>query len=87
MESSKSPNPDQDLEAMSNEEVLETARRLRQAIRAHRDATGHQLCWYVPELWDLLPDKVTPTPQVPSREEFLRCCGQYHSTLPEPDAP
>ena len=31
------------------------ARRLRAGIRAHRDSTGHALCWHHPALWGLLP--------------------------------
>jgi hypothetical protein len=55
--------------------------RMRASIRAHRDAEGHNLCWYVPELWNLLPEKVTPKPKVPPRGEFLANCAIYRDSL------
>ena len=30
--------------------------KLRAGIRAHRDSTGHELCWHHPALWGLLPE-------------------------------
>jgi len=57
--------------------------KLRNGIRAHRDATGHNLCWYVPELWDLLPDKADSKPQIPPTDEFLQCCRAYRKSLGE----
>jgi hypothetical protein len=48
---------DQDLEAMTREQLIAEARRLRAGIRAHRDSTGHALCWHHPALWSLLPEK------------------------------
>lgn len=60
--------------------LLKEARRLREAIRKHRDASGHNLCWYHPELWALLPD--TPKPmQVPSWPSFLLGCIRYRRSL------
>ena len=47
---------DADLEAMDREALLAAARAMRAAIRTHRDASGHDLCWHHPELWALLPD-------------------------------
>ena len=49
-------DPDADLEAMDRETLLAAARAMRAAIRAHRDATGHGLCWHHPDMWALLPD-------------------------------
>lgn len=72
---------DQDVDAMSTAELRMEVFRLRKGIRQHRDATGHNLCWHVPELWDLLPDKVEPRPQVPPRAEFLAKCEEYHRSL------
>ena len=54
---------------------------LEKGIRAHRDAAGHNLCWYWPELWNLLPDKVEPNPSVPETKEFLDCCAKYRASL------
>jgi len=74
-------DPDLDLEIMDQATLLAEAKKLRAGIRKHRDATGHNLCWYVPELWGLLPDRVEPKPEVPPREEFLRCCAEYRTSL------
>ena len=46
---------DDDLELMSHDELLVAARRMREAIRVHRDASGQDLCWHHPAMWDLLP--------------------------------
>jgi hypothetical protein len=80
---------DEDLEAMTREQLLAEARRLRAAIRMHRDSTGHELCWHHPELWSLLPEKTDPLPTVPAWPEFLRGCLLYRQSLDEqlPDAP
>ena len=74
-------DPDADIENMTPSQLKAEVIKLRAGIRVHRDSSGHNLCWYVPELWDLLPDKVSPTPEVPSQEEFLRCCQEYRSSL------
>ena len=80
---------DQDLEAMTREQLIAEARRLRAGIRAHRDSTGHALCWHHPALWGLLPEKTDPLPTVPTWPEFLRGCVRYRQSLDEqlPDAP
>ena len=72
---------DEDLESMTLEQLKEVARNLRAGIRQHRDATGHNLCWYVPELWNLLPDKKDPDPNIPPTEEFLCNCKKYRLSL------
>lgn len=72
---------DDDLNLMNIEQLIAEIKKLRAGIRAHRDSSGHNLCWYVPELWSLLPDKIDPAPEIPSAEEFLRCCKQYRSSL------
>jgi hypothetical protein len=72
---------DYDLGLMSADGLMTEVLKLRAGIRAHRDATGHNLCWYVPELWALLPDKVEPKPDVPVTEEFLRKCAEYRASL------
>lgn len=53
---------DQDLKNMTIEELQAEVKKLRAGLRQHRDATGHALCWYVPELWNLLPDRNDPAP-------------------------
>jgi hypothetical protein len=79
---------DADLEAMDRAELIETVQQLRDAIRAHRDATLHDLCWYQPELWGLLPEKIDLRPQLPTRERFLQGCVAFRDALERelPDA-
>jgi hypothetical protein len=73
-------DPDADLDAMDRAGLLAAARAMRAAIREHRDATGHDLCWYHPDLWGLLPD--TPTaPEVPDWPQFMRGCVRYRASL------
>jgi hypothetical protein len=80
---------DQDLDTMSREELMAEVRKLRAAIRQHRDSSGHELCWHHPALWGLLPERTDPQPVVPTWPEFLRGCLRYRQSLDEqlPDAP
>ncbi|MBP6668828.1 MAG: hypothetical protein KA180_05235 [Gemmatimonadales bacterium] len=72
---------DDDLSRLSREQLVEEVRRLRAGIRAHRDATGHDLCWHHPALWDLLPERVAPEITVPAWPQFLRGCIRYRQSL------
>lgn len=72
---------DDDLDTMSAQQLKTEILKLRTGIRQHRDCSGHDLCWYHPELWDLLPEKVTPTPEVPDIPEFIHNCVKYRLTL------
>jgi len=72
---------DDDLKSMSREQLIEEAQRLRDGIRRHRDASGHDLCWHHPELWGLLPEKTDPLPAVPPWTEFLAGCIKYRRAL------
>jgi hypothetical protein len=80
---------DTDLEGMPREQLIEEVRKLRQGIREHRDASGHELCWHHPALWGLLPEESDPVPSVPSWPQFLRGCLRYRQSLDEqaPGAP
>ncbi|MDI5984765.1 hypothetical protein QLQ85_08175 [Halomonas sp. M4R5S39] len=80
---------DEDLSKMTREELLDEVRTLRQAIREHRDCSGHDLCWHHPALWSLLPEKTDPVPVVPEWPAFMRGCIKYRQSLDEqaPDAP
>lgn len=80
---------DEDLEALSREELLVEIRKLRSAIRAHRDSSGQDLCWHHPALWSLLPEKVMPEIAVPEWPQFMRGCIRYRQSLDEqlPEAP
>lgn len=74
---------DADLEGLSREQLIAEVKRLRQAIREHRDSTGHELCWHHPALWSLLPEKTDPLPVVPDWPQFLRGCLRYRQSLDE----
>ncbi len=41
---------DSDLDSMSREQLVAEVKKLRDGIRAHRDSTGHELCWHHPAL-------------------------------------
>ena len=66
---------------MSRERLEEEVRRLRAGIRAHRDASGHELCWHHPQLWGLLPEPIDPAIAVPPWSSFLRGCVRYRESL------
>jgi hypothetical protein len=74
---------DDDLASMTREQLIAEVRRLRAGIRAHRDSSGHELCWHHPALWGLLPEKTDPVPVVPTWPEFLRGCLRYRESLDE----
>ena len=80
---------DEDLQQLDREALIGEVRRLRAAIREHRDGTTHQLCWHHPELWGLLPEKTDPVPSVPAWPQFLRGCIRYRESLDQqlPTAP
>jgi hypothetical protein len=74
---------DEDLSHLSREQLIEEVRKLRQGIRAHRDSSGHDLCWHHPALWGLLPEKADPMPMVPDWPEFMRGCIRYRQSIDE----
>jgi hypothetical protein len=80
---------DEDLAAMSREQLIDEVRKLRHAIRAHRDSSMHELCWHHPQLWGLLPERTDLLPTVPEWPVFLRGCIKYRQSLDEqlPHAP
>ena len=80
---------DEDLDALSREQLLEEVKRLRAGIRAHRDSSGHDLCWHHPDLWSLVPEPLDPRIEVPAWPQFLRGCIRYRQSLDEQltDAP
>lgn len=80
---------DDDLDAMSRDQLIAHARALRAGIRKHRDETMHGLCWHHPELWGLLPEKTAPEITVPQWPQFMRGCIRYRQSLDEqaPTAP
>ena len=72
---------DDDLRDLDRNALLEEIKRLRDAIRAHRDTSSHDLCWHHPQLWSLLPEKTDPLPEVPDWPQFLRGCLAYRESL------
>lgn len=80
---------DDDLAGLSREQLIAEVKRLRAGIRAHRDSSGHDLCWHHPELWGLLPDRIPPAVAVPPWPQFLRGCVKYRESLDRelPNAP
>jgi hypothetical protein len=80
---------DDDLGPMSRDELVEEVKKLRSAIRKHRDSSGHDLCWHHPDLWGLLPEPIEPDVAVPPWPRFLRGCVKYRESLDRelPEAP
>ena len=79
---------DEDLQALSREALIREITRLRAGIRAHRDSSGHDLCWHHPQLWGLLPEPMSADVAVPPWPKFLRGCVRYRESLDRelPDA-
>jgi hypothetical protein len=72
---------DEDLKALSRDELILEVKRLRDAIRAHRDSSGHDLCWHHPQLWGMLPEPIPDYIRVPAWPQFLRGCLKYRESL------
>ena len=72
---------DADLDHLTREELIAEVMRLRTGIRAHRDSSGHDLCWHHPQLWGLLPEPVPRHIAVPDWSQFLRGCIRYRQSL------
>ena len=79
---------DEDLDTLDRAALLAEVKRLRAGIRAHRDSSGHDLCWYHPQLWSLLPEPMDPAVAVPPWPKFMRGCIAFRSSLDRelPDA-
>lgn len=80
---------DDDVHLLDRDSLIAEVKKLRAAIRVHRDSTGHELCWHHPALWSLLPERTDPLPTVPAWPQFMRGCIRYRQSLDEqlPDAP
>jgi hypothetical protein len=74
---------DDDLDGLTRDELLAEIKKLRLGIRKHRDSSGHDPCWFTPELWGLLPEKAQEGPSVPPWPEFMSRCAQYRASLEE----
>ena len=81
---------DDDLETLSREQLIGEVKKLRDAVRKHRDSTTHELCWHHPDMWALLPEgNSPPRVTVPEWPQFMRGCIRYRQSLDQqlPDAP
>ena len=80
---------DDDILNWTREELIAEVVRLRTGIRAHRDSSGHDLCWHHPKLWGLLPEPIPKNIAVPTWPQFLRGCVKYREALDRelPDVP
>ena len=78
---------DTDLDALTREQLVTEVKKLRAGIRAHRDSTGHDLCWHHPALWGLLPEKTDPVPRVPAWPQFMEGCIRYRRSLDTEESP
>jgi hypothetical protein len=72
---------DEDLEQMTQDQLIAEVKKLREGIREHRDSSEHELCWHHPALWGLLPEKTDHIPVVPEWPEFIRGCIRYRQSL------
>lgn len=72
---------DEDLSKLTKDELIAEVKRLRTGIRAHRDASGHALCWHHPQLWGLMPEPIPQAIAVPAWPQFLRGCVKYRESL------
>jgi hypothetical protein len=72
---------DNDLQLMSKDELIQEVRKLRAAIREHRDSSGQNLCWHHPRLWSLLPEKTDPKISIPDWPDFMKGCVKYRQSL------
>jgi hypothetical protein len=72
---------DEDVDLLDHPALVAEVKRLRAGIRAHRDSTGHDLCWHHPELWRLLPEPPEPDVAVPPWPQFMRGCVAYRQSL------
>jgi hypothetical protein len=80
---------DDDLDLLDRDQLIALVKRMRAAIREHRDTTAHQLCWHQPNLWGVLPERSDPQPTVPEWPQFMRGCIRYRQSLDDqlPTAP
>ena len=63
---------DDDLAAMSKDQLVAEIVKLRAGIRAHRDSSGHDLCWHHPALWGCCPRKQIQFPWCRNGRSLLR---------------
>jgi hypothetical protein len=72
---------DEDLADLDREALVAEVKRLRDGITQHRASSDHDLCWYHPELWNLLLENTDSRPTVPAWPQLLRGCLKYRESL------
>lgn len=68
---------------MNNNEkkLLKRIKELENAIKKHRKATNHEMCWENDEkLWEILNDKVKINHNPPEWCEFMKKCAEYRKS-------
>jgi hypothetical protein len=71
-------NHDEDIELKTVHELRGEVRKLRHAIRHHRDMKGNDRCWMDDlELYGHLPEGHDADLSLPTKEDFLRRCAAY----------
>lgn len=75
------PVLDEDIDGMSIDRLQSEVIRLRNGIRKYRDQTGHDLCWFNPELTGLLPEQLGIKAYVPPFCEFMQNCAAFRQSL------
>lgn len=70
---------DRDITFMSVFQLQNELQSLRDEVRRHRDAKGHDRCWLNDQaLYNLLPEKKQGDSKLPPLGEFLEKCVEYH---------
>ena len=68
---------DEELEKYA--ELIVANVELRQAIRRHRDARGHDRCWQNDlELYRVLGEPLPSSAEMPDYEDFMEKCNEYY---------
>lgn len=69
---------DIDLGGMGASKLRKELKRVRNGIRQHRDAKGHDRCWENDwDMYKLLPESKDADFTLPPEEEFLENCKRY----------
>lgn len=72
---------DSDLDNLTKEQLVCIVIELRNAIRTHKSCSEHDLCWFQPDLWSLLPEVKGEEIEVPDWPQFMRGCVKYRESL------
>ncbi len=76
---------DQDLLQMNIGQLCKEVMKLRNALRDLRDQQNHDMCWFNPEIFEILPEgkEKDKTTMVPPACQFIENCAIYRQTLTE----